>query len=156
MTVALRNLGLRIIAVLLLASGFALYSAYGRSFYAGFLAECRNLPEANLDDASNGIPDIGWLYGFLIGVIPVMLTSRAGLRIIIGLFLFYDFIAGFSLLGPYPGSDCGIHTGNDQDFTGSYVAFQLGYALLLLIIYAVLVADVSGRGVQWLLRSIKK
>lgn len=147
-----RSIFLRLLAALLLAAAFVIYAIYGHLFYAGFLAECWNVWGADLNDADDGTPKVDWLYAFLVGALPLVLTSRPGLRIIIGFLLAYDVLALPSLIDPYTGSDCGIHSGNDQDFTGSYVGFVLGYVLLLLAVYTVGVADLVRRGLRLLRR----
>ena len=149
-TVGRRSIGLRVIATLLLASGFVIYSIYGHLFYAGFLAECQHIWGADLNDADDGTLKMSWLYVFLIGTLPLVLTSRPALRIIVGFLLAYDLLALPSLINPYTGSDCGIHSGNDQDFTGSYVGFVLGYGLLLLAMYIVAISDLGARAIRLL------
>ncbi len=147
-----RSTRLRVAAVLLLASGFVIYSIYGHLFYAGFLTECRHIWGADLNDADDGTPNLGWLYAFLIGALPLALASRPGLHIMIMLMLVYNALALPSLVDPYTGSDCGIHSGNDQDFTGNYVLFMLGYGLLLMAVYIVAIADLGVRGIRLLSR----
>jgi hypothetical protein len=148
--------GLRGVGALLIVGGLATYSIYARHFHASFIAECRDLPEANLGDAPDGTIDIGSLYTFLIEALPLALASHAGLKVMVAMIAASDCIALLFLLEPYHGSDCGIHSGNDQDFTGEYVMFGLGYMLLVLALYVVVLVDLATRGVRWLRRSLQR
>ena len=88
---------------------------------------------------------IGWLYAFLIGAVPIALTPRVSSPILITMCASHDAVALTSLVGPYTGSDCDIHSGNDQNFTGNYVLFQLSYLLLLLTIYTLALVNLATR-----------
>ena len=105
-----------------------------------------------MNDAETGRLTIDWLHAFLIGAASLVIVRRWSLWIAISLFAFYDLLAFASLWTPHTGSDCGIHTGNDRDFTGSYIVFQLGYGLLLAVVSLTTLADLVTRAVQWLLR----
>ena len=156
MTRILRALNFRILGVILLGSAFVFFVSYSRNFYAGFIAECRNIDGADLNAAGNGAITIDLLYAFLIGALPLALSSRTGVHIMVGLFLFFDLMAFSEWVFPYPGSDCGITTGNTENFTGSYVVFELGYGLLIIAIYLILAADLAVRGMHSLRRRLKK
>ncbi len=125
-------------------------------FHAGFVADCQNISGADLHDAGTGVPTIAWLYVFLIGIAPLLILRRTALLFTTKLVILFDFLSLSSLWSPYAGSDCGIHSGNDQDFTGNYIIFQLGCGLMLTVTYLATLTDLAVRAMQWLLRLSRK
>lgn len=96
MLISRRTSTLRVMAVAILAAGFAIYSEYGRLFYAGFLADCRDIAGADLKDADDGRLTVGMLYAFLIAAIPPVLVSREALWFILAAFALFDIRSSFS------------------------------------------------------------
>ena len=136
----------RLAAVALLVSLFIIYYIYYLRYLAAVIAICTrqwSFGPQDLAVVTNEGPSGIWMYGFLIALVPVVLTRLEWLPLHLALLGIFDVIALASLIDPTSTiNECPISGGgNHDDFYGDFVNYSLFYFLLNVILYIALILD---------------